>query len=205
MTNNSVLSKSTGRTVTQLLILLAALSLLAIGCSKADNTNNSNASSTNKTSTNSTTATSSTPAASSSSSTASSPIAAYKAFQEANRKKDYAAVKSRMSKASLEILTEQAKKQNKTLDEFIKDQVDKGTSDEEVLNEKIDGDNATVELKDNDSSATLPMVKEDGEWKIAYDRLFKQLQEAFDKMNKAAPKPPATNQNSGNENDNEED
>lgn len=206
MMNNSALSKSTGRTITQLLILLVALSLLAIGCSKADNTNNSNTTSTNKasTTTNTTTnTTSNTPA--SSSSTASSPIAAYKAFQEANKKKDYAAVKSRFSKASLEMLSEEAKQKNKTLDEFIKDQVDKGTSDEEVLNEKIDGDSATVDLKDKNSSITLPMVKEDGEWKIAYDRFLKQMQEAFDQMSKQGAKPSTTNQNSGSDNDNKED
>jgi hypothetical protein len=200
MMNNSALSKSTNRTVTRLLFLLAVVALAAAGCSKADNTSNSNASSTNK---NSTTSTANTSTSTSTSSTASSPTAAYKAFQEANKKKDYAAVKSRFSKASLEMLTEEAKKQNKTLDEFVKDQVDKGTSDEEVLNEKIDGDSATVDLKDKNSSITLPMVKEDGEWKIAYDRFIKQMQEAFDKMSKEGAKPPASNQNSNNDNDNE--
>lgn len=195
MMNNSALSKSTNRTVARLLIFLAGVVLVAAGCSKADNTGNSNASSNNKNSTTSTSTTST-----STSSTASSPTAAYKAFQEANKKKDYAAVKSRFSKASLEMLNEEAKKQNKTLDEFVKDQVDKGTSDEEVLNEKIDGDSATVDLKDKNSSITLPMVKEDGDWKIAYDRFLKQMQEAFDKMSKESAKPPAGNQNSDNDN-----
>ena len=198
MMNNFVLSKSTGRRVTQLLLLLAGIALLVAGCSKTDNANSSNASSTNKTSTTTNTSTTS---STSSSSTAASPTAAYKAFQEANKRKDYAAVKSRFSKASLEMLTQEAKNQNKTLDEFVKDQVDKGTSDEEVVNEKIDGDSATVDLKDKNSSITLPMVKEDGEWKIAYDRFLKQMQEAFDKMSKEGAKPPASNQNSNNDND----
>jgi glycyl-tRNA synthetase (class II) len=105
-----------------------------------------------------------------------SPIAAYKAFQEANRRKDYEAVKRSFSKASLEMITEEAKKQNKTLDEFVKQQTDRARNDEEVSNEKINGDTATIELKDKDgtSSITLPMVIEDGAWKIAYDRFMKQ-------------------------------
>lgn len=200
MMNNFAPSKQKSRTITHLLILLAGVVLVAAGCSKTANTNNSNASSTNKNSTTSTTSTTT-----SSSSTASTPTAAYKAFQEANKKKDYAAVKSRFSKASLEMLTEEAKKQNKTLDEFVKDQVDKGTSDEEVLNEKIDGDSATVDLKDKNSSITLPMVKEDGEWKIAYDRFLKQMQEAFDKMSKEGAKSLPNNPNSSSDNDNEDD
>ncbi|HEX8494029.1 MAG TPA: hypothetical protein VF658_14380 [Pyrinomonadaceae bacterium] len=133
---------------------------------------------------------------------ASSPIAAYKAFQEANKKKDYEAVKKRFSKASLRALIEDAKKQNKTLDEYVKDQVDKGTSDEEVLNEKIDGDSATVELRDKNSSITLPMVKEDGEWKIAYDIFLKQLQEDFGQVVREGSKATG-NQNSEGENSND--
>lgn len=182
--NNSDLSKTTGRTI-RLLILLASVALLATACSKAANTNNANTTSTNSSSTS--TSTSST---SSTTGSSSSPIAAYKAFQEANRKKDYEGVKRIFSKGSLVMITEEAKKQNKTLDEFVKQQVDSGKNDEEVSNEKIDGDNATIDLKDKNgtSSITLPMVKEDGEWKIAYDKFVKQMQEAFDQMSKEGPK-----------------
>jgi arsenate reductase-like glutaredoxin family protein len=189
--NNFVSSKAMGL---RFLILLAALALLATGCSKGANTNNANATSGNKNSISST-ALSSAPA--------SSPSAAYKAFQEANRKKDYEAVKKSFSKASLEMLTEEAKKENKTLDEFIKQQVDKAQNDEVVGSETITGDSATVEIKDKDgkSSIKLPMVVEDGAWKIAYDRFMKQMQEAFEQMGKESSKS-TDNGNSESDNDN---
>ena len=43
----------------------------------------------------------------------------------------------------------------------------------ELRNEKITGDTATVEMKRDKSDKwdTVPFVKEDGEWKIAFDRL----------------------------------
>lgn len=195
--NNPAPLKSVKLRVNYLLILLACAAFVAGGCNKAANTNSTNSSTTN---TNSTVTNTTTPATTtSSSSLGSSPIAAYKAFQEANKKKDYEAVKRRFSKASLEMLTDEAKQQNKTLDQLVKDQVDKGTSDEEVSNEKIiDSENATVDLKNNNSTVTLPMVKEDGEWKIAYDKFFKQMQEAFDKMSNDMKK--SENRNSDNDN-----
>ena len=172
--NKSPLSKQTGRRASRFLVLLACVALLlAAACSKADNSNSSaNTSSPNKNGAANTTGTTTT----SSNAPAMSPIAAYKAFQEANRRKDYEAVKRSFSKASLEMITEEAKKQNKTLDEFVKQQTDRARNDEEVSNEKINGDTATIELKDKDgtSSITLPMVIEDGAWKIAYDRFMKQ-------------------------------
>lgn len=181
--NNHAPQKSTGRSL-RLLVLLASLALFASACSKATNNANTSSSNTSSTSSSSTSSTSST----ASTAMASSPIAAYKAFQDANKKKDYEGVKKRFSRASIAILTDEAKKKNQTLDEFVKQQVDTGSNDEEVTNEKINGDSATVDLKDKNSSITLPLVKEDGEWKIAYDVFMKQMTEAFDKMSKEAEK-----------------
>ncbi|HEY0386308.1 MAG TPA: hypothetical protein VGC64_09870 [Pyrinomonadaceae bacterium] len=189
--------------MTRFLTLLVGLALLATACSKATNSNSTNGSSTNSNSTvNSTSSSSSSSSSTSSSgSPASSPIAAYKAFQEANKKKDYEGVKRRFSKASLEMITDEAKKKNQTLDEYVKQQVDSGKQDEEVTNEKITGDTATIDLKDktSNSTITLPMVMEDGEWKIAYDKFVKQMNEAFDKMSKELPK---SKDDTGTDNDN---
>lgn len=200
--NNSILSRATGSTMARLLTLLVGVALIATACSKAANSNSTNASSTNSSSTvNSTSSSSSSSSTSSSGSPASSPIAAYKAFQEANKQKDYEGVKRRFSKASLEMITDEAKKKNQTLDEYVKQQVDSGKQDEEVANEKITGDTATIDLKDktSNSSITLPMVMEDGEWKIAYDKFVKQMNEAFDKMSKELPK---SKDDTGSNNDN---
>ncbi len=196
--NKSPLSKQTGRRASRFLVLLACVALVAAACSKADNSN----SSTNTSAPNKNGAANTSGTTKSSTAPAMSPIAAYKAFQEANRRKDYEAVKRSFSKASLEMITEEAKKQNKTLDEYVKQQTDRAKSDEEVTNEKINGDTATVDLKDKEgtSSITLPMVVEDGAWKIAYDRFIKQMEEAFDKMSKEAQK--SSNPNSNGDGDN---
>lgn len=182
---------ATGRAL-RLFVLLACVALLATACSKADNANGTNTSSPNK---NSTTNTSST-TNSTATGTAGSPLAAYKAFQDANKKKDYEAVKKRFSKASLVLLTEGAKKENKSLDEFVKNQVDKATADEIASNEKINGDTGSVDIqsKEGGSPITLPMVKEDGEWKIAYDQFMKQMNDEAEKMGKELNK---GNTNSG--------
>ena len=173
--NKSPLSKPTGRRASRCLVLLTCVALLAAACSKADNSNSStNASAPNKNGAATTSGTTTT----SSTAPAMSPIAAYKAFQEANRRKDYEAVKRSFSKASLEMITEEARKQNKTLDEFVKQRTDSAKTDEEASNEKISGDTATVDLKDKEGASfiTLPMVVEDGAWKIAYDRFLKQME-----------------------------
>jgi bisphosphoglycerate-independent phosphoglycerate mutase (AlkP superfamily) len=196
--NNPVPARATGRTK-RLLILIASLALFAAACSKADNANNANSTApANKNSTATVSNTSTTSTA-----PAVSPVNAYKAFQEANRNKDYEAVKKSFSKGSLAMIVEEAKKKNQTLDEYVKAQVDRSKSDEVVGNEKITGETASIELKDKDgtSSITLPMVVEDGAWKIAYDKFMKQMEEEFDKMSKEAQKS-ADNANSSSGSDN---
>jgi hypothetical protein len=194
--NNNALSKSTGRRL-RLLLLLASFALLATACNKAANSNNSNTSSSNTTGA---TNTSSTSPATSSANPALSPTATYKAFQEANKRKDYEAFKKHFSKGSLALISEEAKKQNKTVDDFVKEQVDTVSHDEQVTGEQINGDSAIVELKDENSSIKLPMVKEDGEWKIAYDVFLNQLKEAFEQMGKEADKAGKDSQGSDNHN-----
>src|SRR6476620_478875 len=101
----------------------------------------------------------------------SSPTATFKAFFEASKKKDTAAMKKSLSKGTVEMFDKLAKEQNKSTDEMLKG-IDKDSKDEkipETRNEKITGDTATLEVKNDktDKWDTLPFVKEDGEWKIA--------------------------------------
>jgi hypothetical protein len=42
----------------------------------------------------------------------------------------------------------------------------------DISNEKITGDTATVDLKGEAKTLTMPMVKEGGEWKLAVDKAF---------------------------------
>lgn len=109
----------------------------------------------------------------------STPTATFKHFFEASKKKDPAAIRKTLSKGSLEMFDKIAKEQNKTTDDMLKE-VDKDGKSEtmpETRNEKIAGDTATLEIKNQktDKWDTLPFVKEDGEWKIAFDKFIENM------------------------------
>lgn len=106
-----------------------------------------------------------------------SPTAALTAYFEASKKKDVPAMKKYLSKKSLELFEAEAKKSGQALDDYLKEGVaDPGSVADmmpEIRNEKVSGDTATVEMKraKSDQWDTVPFVKEDDEWKIAFDRL----------------------------------
>ena len=109
----------------------------------------------------------------------SSPTATFKKFFEASKKKDVAGIRKTLSKGSLEMFDKIAKEQNKTTDDMLKD-VDKDSKSEampETRNEKIDGDSATLEVKNEKTGKwdSLPFVKENGEWKIALDKFIENM------------------------------
>jgi hypothetical protein len=108
----------------------------------------------------------------------SSPTNTLKAFYEATQKKDAEGIKKTLSKGTLEMLEGFAKAQGKSLDESLKSGLASETKDDkmpETRNEKIDGDKATVEVKNDKTNQweTVPFVKEDGSWKIAFDQMFR--------------------------------
>ena len=122
--------------------------------------------------------------------TTKSPTETLKTFIEASKNKDVETIKKNLSKNSLSLLEQTAKEQNTTVDELLKK--NNGTPIKEMpetRNEKIEGDTATVEVKDKTSGKyeTIPFVKEEGEWKIALD-VF--MQDLMKKMNEEM-KPPA--------------
>ena len=105
----------------------------------------------------------------------STPTEAFKAYYDAVKKEDVAAVKKTLSKNLLNPLEELAKRRNKPLDEVLFGYIQgakKYLPDTlEVRNEKIDGDHATLEYKSHDETLgdswkTHNFVKEDGEWKL---------------------------------------
>jgi Domain of unknown function (DUF4878) len=109
----------------------------------------------------------------------SSPTATFKKFFEASKKKDVAGIRKTLSKGSLEMFDKVAKEQGKTTDDMLKD-VDKDSKSEampETRNEKIDGNTATLEVKNEKTGKwdSLPFVKEDGEWKIAFDKFIENM------------------------------
>lgn len=119
----------------------------------------------------------------------SSPSATLKAYFEALQKKDAAGLKKTLSKGTLEMFEQFAKAQNppKTLDEALQTGLASSTTTTdsnkvpETRNEKIDGEKATLEVKNDKTGAweTVPFVKEEGNWKIAFDQMFR---DAFKNM-----------------------
>src|ERR1043165_8597907 len=99
----------------------------------------------------------------------STPTETFKAFYEAAKKKDAAGIKKTLSKNLLSKLEDEAKKANKPLDERLIN-VSIPDAMPETRNEKIDGDNATLEIKGRgDTWHPMSFVKEDGEWKLDSD------------------------------------
>lgn len=111
----------------------------------------------------------------------SSPTATFKAFWEAQKKKDIPGMKKTLSKASMAMMEKGAKQQNKTVDEAITEGFNapgaKYDKVPESRNEKINGNDATLEIQDETSKKweTMYFVKEDGEWKIALDKTIEEL------------------------------
>ena len=109
----------------------------------------------------------------------STPTATFKAFFEASKKKDAAGMKKTLSKGTLDMFDKLAKEQNKSTDDMLKevDKDDKSEKMPETRNEKINGDTATLEVKNDKTGKwdTLPFVKENGEWKIALDKFLEDL------------------------------
>lgn len=112
----------------------------------------------------------------------SSPSATLKAYFEALQKKDATALKKTLSKGTLEMFEQFAKAQSppKSLDEALQTGLASTTTTDankmpETRNEKIDGEKATLEVKNDKTGAweTVPFIKEDGDWKIAFDQMFR--------------------------------
>jgi len=109
------------------------------------------------------------------------PSATFKTYFEAQKKKDVAGMKQTLSKTSLAMMERSAKQTQLTLDKMIEKQLENPSSTidkmPETRNEKIDGDNATLELHNEDANRwdTMYFVKEDGAWKIALDRTIEEM------------------------------
>src|SRR5918912_4239012 len=96
-----------------------------------------------------------------------SPTATARAIYDASKNKDVATMKKALSKRTLDALEQFAKTQNKSLDDWMKDNLTKPpTVDFEVKDEKINGDMGTLEVKSEGGRwQTFHFVKEDGLWK----------------------------------------
>jgi uncharacterized membrane protein YvbJ len=106
----------------------------------------------------------------------SSPAATLQAFYQAFKGKDVEAYKKVVSKDSLQMLENRAEAMEKPLDDYIRMEMNRPSvklpDKLETRNEKIEGDHATLELKNVEGGwNTVPFVKEDGQWKVSVDKL----------------------------------
>lgn len=104
---------------------------------------------------------------------AATPTEAVKTFAAGMKDKDPSKVKSVLTAGSVKMLETGAKNDGEeSLDAFIKS--GKGGKqfalDGEFRNEKIDGDSATIEAKSNGKWEPITLAKENGNWKIAFDK-----------------------------------
>ncbi len=98
------------------------------------------------------------------------PMEAVKVFIEGIRAKDDKAIRSALSKATVEKFEKMAEEGKVSFfDAVVGEDLEEMSKMPEMRNEKVDGDKATVEMK-NDKNGEwdeVPFVKEDGSWKIA--------------------------------------
>jgi hypothetical protein len=118
------------------------------------------------------------------------PFETLQTYTQAIKKKDIAKMKALLTKASLKMAEDEAKAQNVSVDEILMRETI-FSPDQKTLkfrNEKIDGDNATIEVENPFGGFDrVPFIKEDGIWKIAKekiaDEMLKQAEEDEKKLN----------------------
>lgn len=102
------------------------------------------------------------------------PMKAIEEFAKAYEEKNLVRVKMRMSGKTLEVMAKDASAKGAKLDDTVNDFMNKTELPfkgvPEMRNEKIDGETATVEVKANDKWVPMPLVLENGKWRIAFDK-----------------------------------
>ena len=158
-------------------IVLVAICLALLGCSKNDNTNstannankaaNSNANGTSNANAKSDTTDIKTDSGSVGS--LATPTDAYKTAYELRKKKDIEGLKKVMSKDILDFLKMMGEDDKKSLDDMLKEMVNTPQAPtNECRNEKITGETATLEYRDVDGTGwkTMDLEKVGNDWKI---------------------------------------
>lgn len=117
---------------------------------------------------------------------ASTPLETLQSYTLAIKKKDLTTMKMLLSDASLKMAEQEAKSQGVPLDDIIKRETLFGENQRSVnyRNEKVDGDRATIEMKDSfDSWIVVPFVREEGSWKIDKQGFANQMMQQIENEN----------------------
>lgn len=96
-------------------------------------------------------------------------------------------MKSLLSQGSIKMSEEEAKSQNRPLDEVILNDTlfPETVTSVEFKNEKIDGETATIDIKNQFGMwDRVPFILENGSWKIAKERYADELLKQSDEQMK---------------------
>lgn len=118
---------------------------------------------------------------------ATTPLEALKTYTVARKKKEVSTMKSLLSQGSIKMSEEEAKSQNRPLDEVILNDTlfPETVTSVEFKNEKIDGETATIDIKNQFGMwDRVPFILENGSWKIAKERYADELQKQSDEQMK---------------------
>ena len=117
------------------------------------------------------------------------PMETFQTYARAIKKKDTTTMKLLLSNATIKMHEKEAKAQGVTVDDIVKRETlfSENQKSVEYRNEKIDGDKATLQVKNSYGSwETVPFVREDGVWKIdkqGYaDQMMKDIEDSDRKM-----------------------
>ncbi len=120
---------------------------------------------------------------------ATSPAETLKAYVAAQQKGDIEGMKRLLSRGSIAFIETNAKIQNRSVDDILREETKVKIPNLPVTrNEKIEGETATVEVRDDATGQfdlVYPFVREEGTWKLARD---KQIEAILKKANEAREK-----------------
>jgi Na+-translocating ferredoxin:NAD+ oxidoreductase RnfG subunit len=117
----------------------------------------------------------------------STPLETLKAYTTAIKKKDTTTMKLLLSDSSIKMAKQEATAQNVNLDEIIKRETlfNESQTSVEFRNEKINGERATIEMKDSSNLwNTVQFVREEGVWKIDKQGIANQMIQDFEQSDK---------------------
>jgi len=117
----------------------------------------------------------------------STPLETLMAYTQAIKRKDTTSMKLLLSDASIKMVEQEAKAQNLTPDDVVKNETRFSQSQKQLKfrNEKIDGDRATIEVENSFGSFdTVPFVREEGVWKIDKQAVAERIIEQNEKGDK---------------------
>jgi len=115
------------------------------------------------------------------------PLETFKTYVKAYKQKDMSTMKLLLSDATLKMHEREAKAQGSTVDDILKHEtmIGEGQKSVEYRDEKIEGDKATLQIKNVFGSwETLPFVREDGVWKIDKQGYANQMIQEIEENNK---------------------